>query len=175
MFALLRLKVLQRVFGEGIGAAVAGAILSSALERFNDMVNGAERYDSTRLRPGETYTVSVRPPYSHRERKLRRARAKVAAQYAKATAPGRRARRVARKYATAQRRVDRTAPGSARWERRAGKANALVDRYEALTPLSKKARRLRSALDGLDRCLAEEAARTKGHLSAGARRRTTLD
>lgn len=173
MFALLRLKVLQRVFGEGIGAAVAGAILSSAIERFNETVNGSERYDSSRLRPGETYTVSVRPPYSQKERKLRRARAKVATQHAKATAPSRRARRVARKYAVAQRRVDRAPAGSPRWERRARKANALVDRYEALTPLSKRARRLQSALDGLDRCLAEEAARTKGHRTAAVQRTAT--
>ncbi len=175
MLALLRLKVLQRVFGEGIGAAVAGAILSSALERFNETMNGGERLDTTRLRPGESYTVSVRPPYSHKERKLRRARAKVAAQHAKATAPSRRARRVARKYAAAQRRVDRTAAGSPRWERRARKANALVDRYEALTPLSKRAQRLQNALDALDRCLTEEAIRSKGHRAVAAQRKMTFD
>ena len=175
MFALLRLKVLQRVFGEGIGAAMAGAVLSSALERFHEAMNGGEQLDATRLRPGETYTVSVRPPYSHRERKLRKAKAKVVAAHAKETEPSRRARRVARKYASAQRRVDHAAPGTARWDRRARKANALVDRYEALTPRSKRARRLENVIDVLDRSIAEEAHRTKGGLRAGRQRRITFD
>lgn len=176
MFALLRLKVLQRIFGEGMGAAVAGAILSSALERFNETMNGeGERLDTTRLRAGETYTVSVRPPYTRQERKLRKARGKVAAAYAKETAPRRRARKVARRYEKAQRRVERATPGTPRWERRAAKANALVDRYEALTPTSKKARRLEIALGGLDRAIAEEGARTKARLGPRSQRRATFD
>lgn len=175
MFALLRLKVLQRIFGEGVSAAVAGAILSSALDRFNNAVAGDERLETTRLRPGESYTVTVRPPYSRRERKLRKARSKVAAAHAKKTAPGRRARRVARRYEKAQRRVDRATRGTARWERRAAKANGLVDRYEALTPPSKQARRLARELDVLDHAIAEEAAGTQRALRSGAERRTTFD
>lgn len=170
MLAFLRLKALQRIFGEGPSAAMGAAILSSVLHRVSSAVTSdTERLDTAHLRPGEKYTVMTRPPYSREERKARARRDKLAASYASATKPSRAARKIAKKHASAQRKVDRTDPKSPKWDARAAEANRFVDRYEAATAPSAKAKRIAKSLAEAE--IAVDAARGRTLAKASSKRR----
>lgn len=167
--------VLSRVFGDGLGADLAGrgtVYLADEVRKALD--HDEERLSTVRLRPGESYTVIARPPATRRERKLASRQRALSERDHKASVPTRRQLRAARKLARTQRRLDRTKVGRRRHRRLEAKEAARGERFDRLmrpTPRQAKLHaELAAVTSELDSARAESFSRARAHRSASRRR-----
>ncbi len=101
MWQSLWANALSRLFGDGLGADIAGrASVYLADEVRRSLDKEPERLTTVRLRPGESYTVIARPPATREERRLAAAKARLQARDDHLSRPTRRQLRTARKLRT---------------------------------------------------------------------------
>lgn len=170
----LRSRALVTLFGGGLGGTAAQA----AVEWLSKEVAAAlgrtpEVLDVSRLEPGETYTVTVRPPLTAAERTARARREKLSRKLGDSTRPGRSTLRTARKLAKTQRRLDRrrlTRRTRARLERR---ERALGERFDRVTALSPKQERMAGEIARLDADIEQLRAASLESVRRRPRRRST--
>ena len=119
----IRTRVIARLYGEGIGASVAGVVSDRAITALQQSLRREpELLDVSTLVPGERYVISTRPAPDRKERKLDK-RAQVARKRLdRAVALSRRERQVVTGLAEARRIAASASPGS----RRARKAEAAI-------------------------------------------------
>ncbi len=167
--------VLSRVFGDGLGADLAGrgtVYLADEVRKALD--HDEERLSTVRLRPGESYTVIARPPATRRERKLAARQRALSERDRKAARPTRRQLRAARRLARTQRRLERTKVGRRRHRRLEAAEAARGERFDQLMrPTSRQAKLhadLAAATGELDAARAESFARARAHRSSSRRR-----
>ena len=167
--------VLSRVFGDGLGADLAGrgtVYLADEVRKALDHED--ERLGTVRLRPGESYTVIARPPATRRERKLAARQRALSERDRKASVPSRRQLRAARKLARTQRRLDRTKVGRRRHRRLEAKEAARGERFDRLMRPTQRQAKLHAELaavkNELDSARAESFARARAHRPASRRR-----
>jgi hypothetical protein len=170
----IRQQVLDRIFGQGttgfLAATAAGWLIDQVRE-----AGKPELLDTSRLRPGETYLVTTRPPMKRSERTMRRRRDAAAAQLDRLGRPNRKVLRTARKLSTAQRRAERRPVGSSSQARAERMAAELGTRFDRLTEPTPKQRKLETQVAELDAALAayRGAAVAKARSGRARRRPTT--
>ena len=165
ILALLRRQVMSKVFGEGASGVVAASALAWLVEQLRESGEKSHILDTSRLVPGETYTVRTRPPMDSAERRLAARYEKASKALAAASRPSGRQLRAASALAKAQRRADRR-PDDASAAR---KAEVLGMRFDRLTVVSSRHQALIDEVDRLDREL--EVRREAAIRSIGRRRR----
>ncbi|MFZ4517619.1 MAG: hypothetical protein ACOYOP_04485 [Microthrixaceae bacterium] len=171
-------RSLSRVFGDGIGADLAGRGSVYLLDEVRRSLRKEdERLTTVRLRPGESYTVIARPPATREERRLAARQRALRAREEHMTRPTRRQLTTARRLERAQRRLDRSRPGSRRHRRAATAEARLGGRFDRLTTPSKRLVRTRADLDSvtarLDRSREVRYEEARGHRRRIPRRRRT--
>jgi hypothetical protein len=163
MFASLRRKLTQRLFGEGLAGAVG---LSVAGWTWRKLVEGVrhepELLDVSTLKAGETYTITTRPAPSRREAKLAKKTKSAQAKVDKATRTTRAQRSTARALSRAQRKATKAKVGSAAQLQQAQRAVTLEQRYETLVSHTARQQRL---IDTLSTLQAELQAEQDAHLA----------
>ncbi len=141
-------RSLSRVFGDGIGAELAGRGSAYLLDEVRrSLAKEDERLTTVRLRPGESYTVIARPPATREERRLASRQRALRGREEHLTRPTRRQLGTARRLERTQRRLDRRRPGTRRYRRAARAEMALGKRFDRLTSPSKRLLRTRAELD----------------------------
>ena len=178
LFRFLLAKLLGNLFGEGFGADLAGRAVVYLGDSAKDAVRRDQvRLTTTRLEPGQTYTVIARPRATRRERKLAASQRAARDRYRKATHPSRRQLRSATRLSRTQRRLERAKPGSRREERLARKEwNQGLDFDRRMRPSRKEiraARDLTEATTLLDAARAESFERAR-RSTKRSRRRTRV-
>ncbi len=147
ILALLRRHAMSKVFGEGASGVVAASALAWLVEQIRESGERSHVLDTTRLVPGETYTVRTRPPMDAAERRLTGRYEKASKALAAASRPSGRQLRAASALSKAQRRADRRPDDAAA----AHKAEVLGERFDRLTVVSPRHRALIDEVDRLDR------------------------
>ena len=161
---------LSRLFGDGLGADVAGRGVVYLADNVREALDkDDERLTHVRLQPGERYTVIARPPATRRERKLAARQRQLAARQRKATRPNRKQLKAARKLSRAQRRLDRTRPDTRRWRRRLAVEQRRAERFDRVTTPTRRQARLTAELAVADASL--DLARATSFERARQRRR----
>src|SRR3954452_24822175 len=119
MTAVIRTKILQRYFGEGVTGFVATAGATWGLAKLREGFGvDDEVIDVSRLRVGETYSIVTRPAPTRAERRLAVKSARASSKAHKATRPTSSDRRLARSLERAQKKVAKAPEGSAKARRR---------------------------------------------------------
>lgn len=176
IFKWLSATALSRLFGDGFTADLAGrGVVYLAGEARKAVDREDEEVTRVRLRAGERYTVIARPPATRAERKLAASQRGLQARYDKLTRPDRKQVRLARKLARAQRRLDRSTPGSRRYPKRLAKADELGLRFDRRMRPGKQLLKVATALTATTEALDASRAATLADARArsGLRRRRT--
>src|SRR3954452_21187285 len=119
MTAVIRTKILQRYFGEGVTGFVATAGATWGLAKLREGFGvDDEVIDVSRLRIGETYSIVTRPAPTRAERKLAVKSARASERAHKATRPTGAEKRTARALERAQYKAAKAPEGSAKAARR---------------------------------------------------------
>lgn len=152
-------KLLARLFGEGLGADIAGRGAVYLADEARKAIDRDEiRLTTARLRPGETYTVVARPPATRSERRLARRQAVLRERDRHLSRPSRRQLAAARRLARAQRRLDRRREGTRRYERaRRAEADA-GERFDRVMTPSRRQRAVHAELQDVSTRLEAERA-----------------
>lgn len=149
-------RVLSELFGDGLGADIAGrGTVFLADEVRKSLDPDEQRLTSVRLRPGESYSILVRPPATRAERRLAASQAHLRARDEHLSRPHRRQIKAARKLAKSQRRLDRRRPGSRRHAKAEQRERELAERFDRVMAPSKRHRAVRRDLDEVTRRLEE--------------------
>lgn len=139
----VRQRALNQLFGNGFGAFAAatatGWLVDQLRKAFDD---SGERLDTARLRPGESYIVTTRPPLGRRERSLVDARKKIDSRIKRATVASPRAVKAARSYNAAMKKAERAREGSRRKARRVRRVDRLGSALDQRLEPSPKTRQL---------------------------------
>jgi hypothetical protein len=115
-------RLLGNLFGDGFGADVAGRAVVYLGDSARESLRRDDiRLTTSRLEPGQTYTVIARPRANRRERKLAASQRSARDRYRKATRPSRRQLRAASRLARTQKKFERSRPGGRREQRLARK------------------------------------------------------
>jgi hypothetical protein len=165
-------RILSEVFGDGLGADLAGRGTVFLVDEVRKSLDREEeRVTSVRLRPGESYSVLVRPPATPAERKLARTQRRLDERDRHLARPSRGQIRAARRLARAQRRLDRRRPGSARHRRARAREAELGARFDrVMRPTRRQVAVRRDLLDVTTRLDASRAANL-AKVQRGRRRR----
>ncbi|MFM7509857.1 MAG: hypothetical protein ACKO5A_09960 [Actinomycetota bacterium] len=136
-----------RVFGDGIGAELAGRGAGYLIEGLREARDRPSvPLTGARLRPGEAYLVVARPRPTRTERRLANKQRSLAAADAELSRPTRSQRRAARRLAKVQRRLDRARPTGRRFRRLAQREAVVGQRFDAAVAPSRRQRQVRSQL-----------------------------
>ncbi len=167
MLETLRDLAVRKTFGGGM----QGALAEKGIDWLGDEIRSAiahepESIDNVRLRPGDTYTVVARPPYTRSQRRLADKVDSLTATEAKLSRATGRQRKAARRLARSQKRLDRRRPGTRRHRRAAAREQERARRFDRVMAPSKKLLRTRSELTVASR----ELERSKARSLAAARR-----
>ncbi|HTO01105.1 MAG TPA: hypothetical protein VL068_10560 [Microthrixaceae bacterium] len=161
---------LSRLFGDGIGADIAGrGTAFLAAEATKAIRRDDQRVTRVRLTPGESYTVIARPPATRRERKLAAEQATLIRSYQSLTRPSRSQIRLAKKLARAQRRLGKTNENSRKYAKRSQAETRLGVEFDRRMRPSKRELKVVDKLDSVTSEL--DSLRAKQMESAGASRR----
>ena len=165
LLATLRQQALSKLFGDGASGVIAAAVAAWAADQAREALRRTPQLlDTTKLIPGETYTVRTRPPLDRSERRLTTQYESASRALAKLAQPSRAQMRVATRLAKAQRRADRR-PGDLS---RAVDAEVLGIEFDKLMAPTAKQQKLLKEVDRLDR---ELEARRAAALAAHRRHR----
>lgn len=170
MLAFLWAKLLSRLFGEGIGADIAGrGAVYLAQEARKAVANDEVRLTKVRLRPGESYTVVARPRATRKERHLAGTQRSLRQRDRKLSRPSRRQLKAARKLERTQHRLDRRRPGTRRHERSLRKEHERGERFDRLMRPTRRQTKVRRELAEVTAEL--QASRDERYAEARARLR----
>jgi hypothetical protein len=143
------------MYGQGIAGFIATAVAERALDELRaSATRQPEMLDVSRLRPGETYTVTTRPAPSAKERKLLDASAKAHAKLDKAERPTRSQRAAERRLRKAERGLRKAKTGSRRERQATAEVRRLAARLDRSRRPGRKARKLRNEVARVDAALA---------------------
>ncbi|HBX77564.1 MAG TPA: hypothetical protein DEG43_07955 [Acidimicrobiaceae bacterium] len=174
MLTRLRQQFLLKIFGPGAGsflaASAVGWLIDNAKKAFGE---NPETLDVSRLKPGESYLVTTRPPMSKAERKLQLSRDKLDQAIARQTRPNASTRKVATQLSKTQRKLSKAKPGSSRAQKYQARSDALGDKFDALTAPNIRVRSMQSARAELDLKLAEARVRSLASAKKPPRATTT--
>jgi hypothetical protein len=155
VFKLWRQRMLTGLFGGGAGAMVLASLSSWLVDRLKGASQpNFETLDVARLKPGERYVVTTRPPMSKAERKVVAQRDALQSKLDASTAPSRSTQKVARKIARAQKVAERR-PESRRGRRAARRVDRSMPKLDAGLALSPRQRAMAEQLAVLDTKAAE--------------------
>jgi hypothetical protein len=147
MWAWLWAKLISNLLGDGFGAEIAGRSSVYLVDEARKAVDRPpERVTGVRLRPGETYTVTARPPATREERKLAAAERRLRDRERHLDRPTRKQLRAARSLRSSQRRLDRRRPGTRRYERAAAAESAAGDRFDRVMRPTRRQAAVRTEL-----------------------------
>jgi hypothetical protein len=171
-------QAMSKVFGDGFVADLAGrGTVYLADEIRKSISRDDEQVTRVRLRPGERYTIIARPPATRRERKLASSQRGLQRRYQHLSRPSRSQLRAARRLSRAQRRLERSSPGSRRYEARAAREQELGLRFDRRMRPSRQLVKVATALDATTRELDASRAASLEHARSGRplrRRRTRV-
>lgn len=163
---------ISKLFGDGIGADIAGrGTVYLADEARKALAGEDERLTRVRLRAGESYTVIARPPATRRERKLAARQGDLKQRERRASRPGRRQFRAARRLERTQIKLDRARPGSRKELKLEAKERRRGERFDRVTTPTRRQAKLRGELHDVTERLDTERAES----FAAARRRRRSD
>ncbi len=169
MGAVIRARILQRVFGGGPAGLAAVAAFRWGWQKFREGRQPDVLAVST-LKPGETYTVVTRPAPGRKERTLAKRSAALHERLEKASRPTRAQRKADRNYRKAERKAVRAKAGSAREERWARRARTLASEQARLSQPSRRQRALERKAAQADERLDAVRQRTLAKARRGTRR-----
>jgi hypothetical protein len=172
MWQSLWATALSRLFGDGLGADVAGrASVYLADEVRRSLDKEPERLTTVRLRPGESYTVIARPPATREERRLAAAKARLQARDDHLSRPTRRQVRTARKLRAAQRRLDRRSPGGRRYAKALRAESERARAFDKVMAPSRRQAQVHAELESVTRRLDDSRDASLHRARAGVKRR----
>lgn len=148
MWRTLWARLLSEVFGEGLGAELAGRGAVYLLDEARRALDREEeRVTTARLRPGESITVVVRPPATAEERRLAATQRRLIERDRHLNRPSRAQLRAARRLQRAQRRLDRRHPGGRRHARAARREAELAARFDRVMAPTRRQLAVRRRLE----------------------------
>ncbi len=153
MAAIIRTKILTKVFGGGAGGVVGAAAVSFAMKQLRQH-DDPEVLDVSKLVPGETYTVVTRPAPTRKVRKLEKKASKAESRLSAELAPTRQQRRAERELKVATRKAAKAKADTRRYRKSATRAEAASRRRAALAAPTSRQRKLERRAAALEVALA---------------------
>ena len=146
MASPLRHRVLTQVFGNGFGGYFAATTTGWLIDQFRGAFDDSgTQLVNTRLRPGESYIITTRPPMSRRERRMVDKRDALDRKIEAASVPTRSTIRLAKRYNRTTRRAERARVGGRRRARLVTRSEVLGRKLDRrLEPSKKTAQQIRA-------------------------------
>lgn len=157
MAAIIRTKILTKVFGGGAGGVIGAAAVSFAMKQLRQR-DEPEVLDVSKLVPGESYSVVTRPAPTRKVRKLEKKAAKVESRLAAELAPTRQQRRAERELKVATRKAAKAKADTRRYRKWATRAAAASQRRAALAAPTSRQRKLERRAAALEVAVAAKKA-----------------